>query len=224
MKPATRASLIAKAVTAEHLAALLGCLDQHASDLMDGRVEPTAREYAVMRLCANVPLPRLADILARLTASPEWHPVPGFTKYEAHASGMIRRRGAERGGMPGVVLKHTTTKTGHHKVNVGADAGGVRSMMVHRLICMTFHGPPPEPSAIVCHRNDVPSDNRSANLSWGTPLTNASDRIRNAPAKSGTYLTQRMILQSGETPSRIRKLLKAARTYRLNKLAQKNAE
>lgn len=43
---------------------------------------------------------------------------------------------------------------------------------LHQLVCETFHGPKPFPGAVVMHLNDDPSDNRAANLKWGTQKEN----------------------------------------------------
>lgn len=43
---------------------------------------------------------------------------------------------------------------------------------LHQLVCETFHGPKPFPGAVVMHLNDDQTDNRAANLKWGTQKEN----------------------------------------------------
>ena len=51
---------------------------------------------------------------------------------------------------------------------------------VHRVVCESFHGPPPFEGAVVCHSNDNGFDNRAANLRWGTDAENREERRRNS--------------------------------------------
>lgn len=66
---------------------------------------------------------------------------------------------------------------GHRGIKVRRD-GVVRSVYVHHLVLEAFVGPRP-PGMIACHWNDVPDDNRLANLRWGTIRDNRLDMIRN---------------------------------------------
>jgi len=55
---------------------------------------------------------------------------------------------------------------------------GCRDMtnqFVHRLMLLTFIGPPPAGSQ-ACHNNGVRNDNRLENLRWGTPESNLADK------------------------------------------------
>ena len=58
---------------------------------------------------------------------------------------------------------------------------------VHRMVCEAFNGPSPGGErVIVCHRNDVKTDNRAENLYWGTNAENAADAVRNGTATTYT--------------------------------------
>lgn len=212
----TQRALHKRGVGAGALAKLLDCTEQHARDLLDDHAFPTARELAVMRLCANVVGKRLASILAQMTDDYEWRRIPGFDRYEASELGQIRRATAGHGSMPGHVLRPRTSKTGHLRVNIAADGGVVRGFSVHRAVCLAFHGQPPSPLHVVCHKNDKPADNRAENLYWGTQLENAKDRMRNAlGARIGTDLTQ----GAEPTMRQIRKSHKIQMAYRLSRMA-----
>lgn len=43
-----------------------------------------------------------------------------------------------------------------------------KMFFVHRLVCWTFHGPPPTSNHQVNHINENPLDNRASNLEWVT--------------------------------------------------------
>jgi hypothetical protein len=107
----------------------------------------------------------------------EWRPIPGFDRYEASEFGDIRR------GLR--ILIPTEGRTGHLRVTVYA-AGRQYRTGVHRLVCMTFHGLPPDDKPLACHENGVPGDNRPANLYWGDYDDNRADEIRHRV--SGTKL------------------------------------
>ena len=46
---------------------------------------------------------------------------------------------------------------------------------MHVLVCEAFHGPRPSEDSEVCHANDIRTDNRAENLSWGTRQSNAAE-------------------------------------------------
>lgn len=53
----------------------------------------------------------------------------------------------------------------------------------HRILCELFHGPAPVDRSFACHRNDIATDNRPANLYWGSRSQNAIDAYRNGRIK-----------------------------------------
>ena len=47
-----------------------------------------------------------------------------------------------------------------------------RQMLVNRLVCEAFHGPPPFPKAEALHLDNDRKNNRASNLKWGTHAEN----------------------------------------------------
>ena len=60
---------------------------------------------------------------------------------------------------------------------------------VHRLVCRTFHGEPPEGLTNVLHGDDNPINNHADNLRWGTQSDNIKEAFdkgrKTAPALKG---------------------------------------
>lgn len=79
--------------------------------------------------------------------SEEWRPIPGYgNRYEASSLGRIRRVGIGRNGRPGGVL---SPGLGGQKrrpyLQVGLLHDGKRTTkLVHVLVMLAFHGPPPQ--------------------------------------------------------------------------------
>ena len=108
-----------------------------------------------------------------------WKPIPGFEGYyEVSDVGAVRS--VDRvlsSGRPrrGKVLSLKASKHGHRCVRLCRD--GVQTWhWVHRLVLLTFKGPPPHLGMEGAHNNGVPGDNRLGNLRWDTPKGNAADR------------------------------------------------
>ena len=62
---------------------------------------------------------------------------------------------------------------GYLRVGVGS-----KSTLVHRIICYTFHGPPPTEFHTVDHSNRVRTDNRACNLQWADQVEQLNNRTR----------------------------------------------
>jgi len=63
-----------------------------------------------------------------------------------------------------------TTDNGHGYV---VFKHGGKSCRFNRLVCETFHGPPPFPGAVADHKNNDRLDNSAGNLHWVTKSENA---------------------------------------------------
>ncbi|QXN74235.1 HNH endonuclease [Gordonia phage Cafasso] len=102
-----------------------------------------------------------------------WRPIPGFEgHYDASDLGRIR---SVKRATPHIMAQQWTGKYFNAMICMN---GRYRPYGVHRLVCMAFHGEPPSPGLHACHDNGDPTDNRPANLYWGTPGDNAVDMVR----------------------------------------------
>lgn len=106
-----------------------------------------------------------------------WKPIPGTDDlYDVSDQGRIRswvngRYGRRKTPM---VLSPGTGSGGYKTVQLRIDAGKYRAKRLHVLVLETFTGPCP-PGQLCRHLNGDPSDNRLANLSWGTYAENTRD-------------------------------------------------
>ena len=57
--------------------------------------------------------------------------------------------------------------------------------LVHRLVCMAFHGRPASPTMQVRHLDGDPENNLPSNLRWGTQEENWLDRRAHGRARDG---------------------------------------
>lgn len=77
-------------------------------------------------------------------------------------------------------------RTGHLRVALWATGGRTRAYL-HRLVCVAFHGPPPEGmEALVLHADGNPQNNRPENLRWGSRIENAADYKQHQQARRRT--------------------------------------
>ena len=67
----------------------------------------------------------------------------------------------------------------HGYLCVRLTVNGVRKKYrVHRLVCLSFNGPPPSENHEVRHLDGIKTNNNIENLAWGTKSENAMDRQR----------------------------------------------
>lgn len=121
----------------------------------------------------------------------KWLPIPGFPGYEACEDGRIRptkpryrvspverflaelvgeelrKRGEEL--QPWIVERN-----GRRAAYVSLHANGKRESkeLVHRLVCLAFHGPCPPECTDVAHKDHNSLNNRASNLAWSTHADN----------------------------------------------------
>lgn len=67
---------------------------------------------------------------------------------------------------------------------------------IHVLVCEAAHGPRPSVVHVVRHLNGDPSDNRPANLQWGTPKDNGGDTVRHGRTRRGQKNGQAKLTES----------------------------
>lgn len=102
----------------------------------------------------------------------QWRAVPGHEgRYEVSDLGRVRslRRCI-------VLATARASRYGHRSVSLSV-AGERRTARVHHLVLEAFVGPRPA-GLETRHLNGDPSDNRLANLTYGTPSENQRDRVR----------------------------------------------
>jgi HNH endonuclease len=121
--------------------------------------------------------------------------VPDFPGYFAETDGSVwsawkTRRRAEGGrGVESYIsneltqLNPSTRKDGYKDVKLRKE-GKYYSFLLHRLICLTFHGPCPD--GMECLHWDGNHDNcQATNLRWGTRQENMEDMIRHGRTTKG---------------------------------------
>lgn len=106
-----------------------------------------------------------------------WRGIPGFDGYEASSLGRIRRVRDYNSTWAGRVLSPRVTAKGYEYV-VPSVRNERRTMKIHRLVCLAFHGEAPPGAECVRHLDGDPSNNRPENLVWGTAAENAADTLR----------------------------------------------
>lgn len=152
--------------------------------------------------------------LARLRN--EWRTIPGFTSYEASSTGDVRRRAHRKGAYSGRVLA-TKNHQGYKFLSIFPDGGKQKTVGVHRLVALAFHGTPPEDKPCACHKDSNRKNNRADNLYWGSYLDNSADLRRRrlvenpwTDRETGTEMTL----------SQVKRANKDMMLQRLEKLAQ----
>jgi hypothetical protein len=119
-----------------------------------------------------------------------WQPIPGYeTHYAASSLGRIKsirrvvkdvRDKKERTRVfKEKILRFNISKR-HGRMSVMLSKNGkLKRILVSRLVCLAFHGLPPEGKGNVLHYDDVHTNNVPANLRWGSLKENAADMRRN---------------------------------------------
>lgn len=114
-----------------------------------------------------------------------WTPASGFSGlYEVSEEGSVRRVGGGRGARAGRVLTPTLRQDGYLSVCLSRGNQQAR-VLLHRLVCLTFHGDPPTDDHEVAHINGVRADVRATNLRWSTRVDNHADKIAHGTSYAG---------------------------------------
>jgi len=100
----------------------------------------------------------------------EWREIPGFTGY------LINRQGEVKTAKGKVV--NTWDSMGYPSVALRYN------MKIHRLVLLTFDGPPPEGKNVARHLDGNRKNNNIDNLAWGSYSDNAKDSV-----KHGTHIS-----------------------------------
>lgn len=138
-----------------------------------------------------------------------WKPAPQFEDlYEVSSEGRVRNK-------RGHVLKARLSNCGYERVALSRNCAYTH-LSVHRLVLTTFCGVP-EPDIECRHLDGNRSNNRLANLQWGTRLENAQDRINHGRQVRGSQVA---IAKLNERKVQIIKWLLASGTMTQQKIAK----
>lgn len=125
-----------------------------------------------------------------------WKAIPGYPGYEASDEGGVRRVVIGLNGRrPTVLACHLLRSTGYWTALVKNEAGERKSVCVHRLVCLAFHGLPPSPQHQVAHADGSRTNNRPPNLRWATPRENAADRSGHGRDRLGSQQRAAKLLE-----------------------------
>lgn len=135
-------------------------------------VRPQARMRVNLLDSPPMPCSTRLNLLGGSFPLEEWRDVPGWEGYAASSIGRVRstKRKVRRVLRPCLCGKYLS-------VMLSKSAHNHHSNRVHRVVCETFHGPAPE-GMVARHLNGNRTDNRAANLAWGTYKENMADMFR----------------------------------------------
>jgi hypothetical protein len=92
--------------------------------------------------------------------------MPGFeVEFSVSSRGRVRRDVKARGTYVGRQLKPYLLGRGYLAVRTSRNS---LTLLVHRLVCEAFHGPPPTDEHATNHKNGRKTDNDESNLEWMT--------------------------------------------------------
>lgn len=107
-----------------------------------------------------------------------WLPIDGFDGYEISDMGRVRSRRGLRGRKEEPrILKLSKDKDGYAHITMSRTGQRIATRKVHRLVLEAFVGPCP--AGMECRHvpDNDPQNNALSNLTWGTRLQNAADRL-----------------------------------------------
>jgi hypothetical protein len=111
----------------------------------------------------------------------EWRPVPRFEGiYEVSRCGKVRRILPDRRTYVGRILTQLLNhKRGYYWVRMSNGGRKTRkTVLVHRIVCEAFHGPPPSPRHVAHHKDANRLNNHAGNLEWKTQSQNLEEAAR----------------------------------------------
>lgn len=109
----------------------------------------------------------------------KWCPIPGYEKYEAARSGLIRSARTKK------LRKTSGHRDGYDKLNLFDSSGKRRTFHVHILIALTFLGPRPS-GHLVDHKDLDHTNNAAWNLRYATLEESNQNRKRRGTSPSNT--------------------------------------
>lgn len=106
-----------------------------------------------------------------------WRDIPGFDDYEASSLGRVRTK-------PKILKPWFNKQSGYLQIGLGRRFKGP----VHRVVCLAFHGAPPdEEKRLVAHGDGDRLNNKSDNLRWASHRENMMDAIAHGTTPLAQY-------------------------------------
>lgn len=136
----------------------------------------------------------------------EYKIVDGFPHYRIGNNGSLWSRKL-RNGKPGFADKWTQLKPrrgthygkpSYYYTIISDENFNQKTVKIHVLVAEAFLEPRP-PGAIVCHKDNDPTNNHVSNLKWGTYKSNMEDKIQFGTDPKGEK-NPRAILTEDEVP------------------------
>lgn len=145
----------------------------------------------------------------------EWRPIPDSRGYEVSDLGRVRR--GDR------ILRGCTYSTGYVMHVIYLNDGSKWRVAEHVLVCELFHGSRPE-GFECCHINGAKTDNRAANLRWGSRVDNMRDQFLHGTRVRGDTHPRAKLSYEKADEIRLRRasgesLMSLSRNYAVNKKA-----
>ncbi len=124
-------------------------------------------------LSPPAPATNRINLLTGSFPTERWLPIAGWPGYEVSSFGRVR---SFKHRVP-LLIKQQIARNGYKTVGVSNSAAQQKSLMVHRVVCETFHGQT-SPGLVARHLNGDKLDNRAVNMGWGTYPENVRDMFR----------------------------------------------
>ena len=96
----------------------------------------------------------------------EWKPYPASPAYLVSNTGLVYSK------KRGIFLKPVLGTTGYYKITMYYPEGIKKTVLIHKIVAETFHGPRLTPKHEVNHKSGIKADNNSDNLEWTTSSEN----------------------------------------------------
>lgn len=120
----------------------------------------------------------VADLVRMWSTTEHWRSAAEFPGYQVSSFGRVR-------GKAGALLRPGVGTTGYQLVILSRDLKP-HTVTVHRLVLLTFFGPPTFVDAVGAHNDGDKLNNNVGNLRWATLGDNAHDRRRHMTAYVGS--------------------------------------
>lgn len=101
-----------------------------------------------------------------------WKDIPGFDNYQASICGLIWSKKMH------LVMSPTVNDDNYSSIRIVNEHGIKKTVLVHKLIMLTFGPPKPSPNMSINHKNGIHDDNAYSNLEWATPSEQSLHAIR----------------------------------------------